>query len=123
MTTTQFIIGTVCFLVAIGLIAMIVQKSKEYGMKVFLSSAFWTMFIGILLGIAAYFMIEPQENGIIVGGSIAALSYVCAAIINIKKSNVAFGLVFTTFQALMTTCFFLIVFAIFYKFERWRAGH
>ena len=123
MTATEFIIGAVCFLVAIGVIVVIVQKGKEYDMKVFLSGAFWTMFFGILVGLIAGWLIEPQEDGIIVGFVIAGLAYLCAAIVNIKKSNVIFGLIFTTFQAVMTTCFFLVVLAIFLKFEKWRAGH
>lgn len=123
MSATEFIIGAVCFLVAIGIIAVIVQKAKEYDMKVFLSGAFWTMFFGIIVGFIASMMIEPKEDGILVGAGIAALSYVIAAIVNVKKSNVLFGIIFTTFQALMTSCFFLVVLALVLKFEKWRAGH
>ena len=123
MSATDFIIGAICVLVAIGVIAVIVQKGKEFDLKVFLSGAFWTMFFGIIVGLIASYVIEPREQGVIVGASIAGLSYICAAIVNIKKSNVIFGLIFTTFQALMTTCFFLVVLAVLLKFERWRAGH
>lgn len=123
MSATDFIIGAICVLVAIGVIAAIVQKGKEYDLKVFLSGAFWTMFFGIIVGLIASYVIEPREQGVIVGASIAGISYLCAAIVNIKKSNALFGLIFTTFQAVMTTCFFLVVLAVLLKFEKWRAGH
>ena len=108
---TPIILGIGALVLCIGLFSWIMnvkQKSKEYGLKFIFSFPFFILSLGFILLIGIITLERGQLACLTYAGSI-----LWAGFINIKKSNVKFGIQLTLAQ--LITSMFSIIAVIFIK--------
>ncbi len=121
-----FVIVFVAFCAAIGGMVTITRKGSEYGLRLFRSKQFGLLFLGficLLLSFGGYEEGMTEAEGLShVSWGLGAygIAFVIALIMNIKKSNPVFGIIFSLLQAFMSVFSFLGIIVLIGNLGDWK---